>query len=350
MDLHTGVPLWRDLAPPEVPYGPAHGDLDCEVAVLGGGVSGALVAYYLTREGVDTLLVDKAQPARGSTAASTGLLQYEIDTPLSDLVKTVGVERAVYAYRRGLWAIDEIERLAGELGDGCGFSRCQSLYFASRAWHARRLRREYECRREHGFALRYLSRRELADITTIRAPCACSRKGTGKLIPTRSPRASCSVPRGRACEHSLTPKSSPWKKTRAAWPCGRPRGALPLGAAVIATGYAAHEQLKSPPGTLHSTYAVASAPMNELPGWPARCLIWETARPYFYGRRTDDGRAIIGGGDTAFSDDHQREELIAQDPRLSRAVQSALPRRGLRTCLCLGRHLRRNQGRNGLHR
>jgi glycine/D-amino acid oxidase-like deaminating enzyme len=40
-------------------------------------------------------------------------------------------------------------------------------------------------------------------------------------------------------------------------------------------------------------------------------LIWETRRPYFYARRTDDGRALIGGGDTSFARDHNREALLA---------------------------------------
>jgi hypothetical protein len=35
----------------------------------------------LVREGLGALLVDQAELAAESTAASTGLLQYEIDTP-----------------------------------------------------------------------------------------------------------------------------------------------------------------------------------------------------------------------------------------------------------------------------
>jgi glycine/D-amino acid oxidase-like deaminating enzyme len=42
------------------------------------------------------------------------------------------------------------------------------------------------------------------------------------------------------------------------------------------------------------------------------CLIWETARPYFYARGTADGRAIIGGEDISYSDDHRRDGLVAQ--------------------------------------
>jgi glycine/D-amino acid oxidase-like deaminating enzyme len=79
---------------------------------------------------------------------------------------------------------------------------------------------------------------------------------------------------------------------------------------VCAAGYESDQFLDRPAGTLHSTYALASEPLASQAGWPERCLIWETARPYFYARQSEDGRAIIGGGDTIFSTDHQRDNLL----------------------------------------
>ncbi|MCE9544203.1 MAG: FAD-binding oxidoreductase [Planctomycetia bacterium] len=79
---------------------------------------------------------------------------------------------------------------------------------------------------------------------------------------------------------------------------------------VYATGYHSHRYLKNDGGSLHCTYAVASEPLRSFAGWPGDSLIWETARPYFYARQTADVRAIIGGQDTLFSSDHQREGFI----------------------------------------
>ena len=122
-------------------------------------------------------------------------------------------------------------------------------------------------------------------------------------------------------------------------------------AAVFATGYDAHEQLKSPPGNLQSTYAVASEPLNGIEGWPDNCLIWETARPYFYARQTDDGRAMIGGADTAFASDHTRDELIERKvAKLVRRFQQLFPAIEFVPSYDLGRHVRRNKRRPGLHR
>ena len=75
----------------------------------------ALVAYHLAEEGVDTVLLDKRDVGTGSTAASTSLLQHEIDTELADLIGRVGEADAVRAYQLGIEAIDRVEELVMRL-------------------------------------------------------------------------------------------------------------------------------------------------------------------------------------------------------------------------------------------
>ena len=58
-------------------------------------------------------VVDKRGLARGSTMASTALVQYEIDTPLITLTRKIGKEKAVRAWRRSRLAV---EALAARLG------------------------------------------------------------------------------------------------------------------------------------------------------------------------------------------------------------------------------------------
>jgi len=54
--------------------------------------------------------------------------------------------------------------------------------------------------------------------------------------------------------------------------------------------------------------------------------MWETARPYFYLRSTHDGRAIIGGEDTEYSDDHERDGLVERKvEKLQERFQKAFP-------------------------
>src|SRR5688500_821919 len=93
-DLRSGLSYWQAIGAPPIDCPPLDQDLRCDVAVVGGGITGALTSYLLTKAGVDTVLVDRETPGCGSTAASTGLLQYEIDTPLVELIARVGEPHA----------------------------------------------------------------------------------------------------------------------------------------------------------------------------------------------------------------------------------------------------------------
>src|SRR6476661_9998319 len=99
MDLTSGTPLWQTLIGLPAAYPRLRRDRRCDVAVIGGGITGALVAHRFAREGIHTVLLEAGEVARGSTAATTALIQYEIDTHLADLIERVGAEPAVRAYR-----------------------------------------------------------------------------------------------------------------------------------------------------------------------------------------------------------------------------------------------------------
>src|SRR5512132_1966154 len=98
MDLRTGCSLWPPLDGPLAVYAPLSKDVTCDIAIVGGGISGALAAYYFTQAGIDAVVIDRRELGEGSTVASTGLLQYEIDTPLCRLIEMIGRDRANCAY------------------------------------------------------------------------------------------------------------------------------------------------------------------------------------------------------------------------------------------------------------
>ena len=82
---------------------------------------------------------------------------------------------------------------------------------------------------------------------------------------------------------------------------------------VFATGYETPEFLDRSIVRLHSTFALVTAPMPSFDGWGEdRCLIWESARPYFYARTTGDGRVVMGGADRPFATAHNRRQLLTR--------------------------------------
>jgi len=308
--LRSGKPFWPENGPRPQPVTELVGPIEAEVVVVGGGVTGALVALHLVQSGVDVVLIDRGEFAAGSTAASTGLLQYEIDTLLVDLIGKVGESAAVHAYRRGLKAVAELGQLVAELPRPCGFSQRNALYLASRPWHRRRLEAEYECRRSHGFDVDLWSYSDLATRSSLRASGALHSTGDAQIDPYHFTLGVLEHAEAAGLRRfGNTPALKIEEGDEQVW-IETLRGCIRAKRIVYATGYEAGRDLDTQPGDLNSTYAICSEPREEWPGWPEGCLIWETARPYFYARFTDDGRAIIGGGDTAFSTDHRRDGLV----------------------------------------
>src|SRR5690554_5290291 len=70
-------------------------DIQCDITVIGAGITGALVSHALHRAGYNTVVIDKKDVANGSSSATTSLLQYEIDTMMVDLARMIGEENAV---------------------------------------------------------------------------------------------------------------------------------------------------------------------------------------------------------------------------------------------------------------
>jgi len=81
-------------------------NISCEVLITGGGITGSLIAYQLSKEGYETALIDKRDVCLGSTSATTAMLQYEIDEPLYSLIEKVREYVVVASYKEGVQAIE----------------------------------------------------------------------------------------------------------------------------------------------------------------------------------------------------------------------------------------------------
>jgi glycine/D-amino acid oxidase-like deaminating enzyme len=311
MDLRSGTAYWPLKNGLLATYPPLEENQTCDVAILGGGITGALVAHRFVGEGVETVLLDKRDIGTGSTAASTSLLQYEIDTELADLIDRVGKSHAVRAYRLGLEAIDQIAAMVQKIGVDCEFERKDSLYIASRHSHVTKLVREYDCRRRYNFDVEYLDDNDVMAKFGFSAPAAILSKGDAQIDIFRFTHALLGYCRTKGLRaYDRTHVTAIERRN------GRARIKTDRGSNVIArrvvfaTGYESQQYLRRNAGALHSTFAAVSEPIDPFPAWPGRCLIWETARPYCYLRTTLDDRVIIGGEDVPFATEHRRDGLI----------------------------------------
>jgi glycine/D-amino acid oxidase-like deaminating enzyme len=172
MDLTSGYPYWPVKNGLLQAYPPLDTEATCDVLVIGGGITGALIAFHLIEAGVDAVIIDKRDIGWGSTGATTGLLQYEIDSPLADLIDLVGEDHAVRAYLACLDAVKRLEQLVDRLDDRSGFEQKTSVYLASRRRDVKLFKREYDLRRRHGIRLDWLDKRDIASRYSFARPAA----------------------------------------------------------------------------------------------------------------------------------------------------------------------------------
>ena len=90
MNLHSGTPFWLVKNGIATPRPPLRTSERCDVAVIGAGVTGALVADAWTSAGLDIVVLERRESGIGSTSASTALIQYEIDLELIALREKLG--------------------------------------------------------------------------------------------------------------------------------------------------------------------------------------------------------------------------------------------------------------------
>ena len=157
LDLRTGIPVWNAYRAPRVSAQTLTRDVKCDVLVVGLGISGAMIAEALTAQGLSVIGVDRRGVMQGSTPATTALVQFEIDQPLSGLGRMIGQADATQAWRRSRLAVTNLQGRIRELGIRCDMTTAPSLYLAGDALGPAELRREAEARAGIGIRATYLT-------------------------------------------------------------------------------------------------------------------------------------------------------------------------------------------------
>lgn len=171
MDLKSGMPYSLIKYGLMYDYKKLDNSLDVEVVILGGGISGALSAYYLSRAGFNCIVLDERSIGLGSTCASTSLLQYEIDVPLCELQKKIGYTNAVRSYELCAQSILKLQDIAENIGFK-DFELKNSLYYAASKKHISFLKEEYKIRKENNFEVTFLEKENIQSEFNFNAPAA----------------------------------------------------------------------------------------------------------------------------------------------------------------------------------
>ncbi len=285
--------------------------MECDILVVGAGITGSLMAEHLTRLGHKVCVIDRERPGFGSTAASTAMLQWEIDCPLSELTRFYGFERAANIYRRSLQAVAGLRTLVGELGLQCSFRDRNSLYMTGEGTSARELLAEHSLRRRAGLPGVYLDRPTMLREFGFDREAGILSPGSADADPLRLSHALIAAAvSGGALMFDANAVS--YDCTGRGVTVGLDNGCeIAAGRVVLATGYVMPDIVKTDLHKTASSWAIATPPQDPGVLWRDGVLIWEASDDYLYARTTADNRIVIGGeDDDAITEPSARDALM----------------------------------------
>ena len=305
-DLRSGHSIWQRRPLPGVPERRLVRDTRCDVLIVGAGISGALAAEQLTDAGLSIVVIDRRGAVRGSTLASTALLQYEIDTPLSKLATRIGMD-ARRTHLAPLAARGRRPARSEPPARHHGGLRREELALP-RGQRARRCRPagRRPRRRRAGFEVRLLSASAVRDAYGIRWPRPQSRSQ-----PT-PPGGGLSADRAGARRANARSKPCRQRTAHNGVSVLTDQATIRARHVVFATGYELPKGVPRKGHRIATTWVIATRPQPRGL-WSGHGFIWEASDPCLFARQDRWDMPVISAAAGGFSDADRRDSNAQED-------------------------------------
>lgn len=134
-------------------------DIEIDVAIIGGGITGMSTAALLAAEGRRVAVLEAGRIGMGATGHSTGNLYGMVGEPLHKLAAKWGDDQVWRMVASRMAAIDFVEKNTRTFGIQCNFSRQPWVLYSVDASSASNavIDREYQCMRDAGLEARVTS-------------------------------------------------------------------------------------------------------------------------------------------------------------------------------------------------
>jgi glycine/D-amino acid oxidase-like deaminating enzyme/nitrite reductase/ring-hydroxylating ferredoxin subunit len=285
--LPSTSPIWQREEFPRHPR--LEADRHCEVAVVGGGVTGVTTALLLAEAGAKVVLLEGRQLGAGVTGATTAHLTEVLDTRYHTLASRFGEAGARLAREASRSAIATIASLVPE--SASGFTQLDGYLFATDKAQLHELDAEVEAARKAGAEVERLNQAPLP----LPHLGALAFRNQAQLEPLRYLKAlAARLARTSAAVYEDTQVLD--VETKGVLRVQTAAGGTVTADAVVLATHAPYATMKVELQLAqYRSYVVAGPVAKPLGG-----LFWDMADAYHYLRSTErNGRPylIVGGGD-----------------------------------------------------
>lgn len=131
-------------------------DENCDVLVIGGGLTGSFCLNRLANEGVNAIMLSQ-KPIGFSSSCAYSISQYGNELMITDICKKHSKETAISYFKQCEQALNNIEQLCQKFDD-VYFKRRDSVIFANSKENVDLLHSEYLMRRHNGIEVEFLEK------------------------------------------------------------------------------------------------------------------------------------------------------------------------------------------------
>jgi glycine/D-amino acid oxidase-like deaminating enzyme/nitrite reductase/ring-hydroxylating ferredoxin subunit len=147
-DQHTNRSIWNAGEP--APFVPLERNEQCDVCVVGAGIAGLTIAYFLAREGRSVIVLEKNSTGQGETINTSAHLSNVIDAGYREIERYHGEHGSRLAANSHNAAIAAIESIVHKESIDCEFSRTDGYLFLDSSDSSKALEDEFDAARRAG--------------------------------------------------------------------------------------------------------------------------------------------------------------------------------------------------------
>jgi len=110
-------------------YPRLEGKIETDILIIGGGISGIMLAYQFIKSNKKVILVEQNLLYHATTGYTTGKITFQHAYKYQKLIENYGKEVALKYYQGNKWACENIKKLVDELNIDCEYIVCSHYLF-----------------------------------------------------------------------------------------------------------------------------------------------------------------------------------------------------------------------------
>lgn len=308
MQLTNGNLYWQKKTKISNTYPYLTHDTSCDVLIIGGGIVGAITAYFLANEGANVIIVEKNIVGYGSTSAASALLEYQLGIDMNKLEKVIGKNQANRVYNLCLDALNKLEKIDKKLEKNTGFKRQDSIYYTNRFMQKSSMTKEYNCRKKAGFNTYFLDSHSVINLN-----CGILTKdSSGIMNPYLFTQAI--FEEIKELENVQIFENTRIDDVKCVYDgvecTTNNKFKISASSVIFSSGYETLKYFERAPVELYRTFTIVSNPIKELKNFDISFTARDSLEPYHYLRFDTNGRIIFGGEDVRFTDKLTNEKYL----------------------------------------